>query len=231
MSVSCQTITLATCDAYLVPPHLIYTRRRTKAFVEPRHVSWKLAQDMTHRSLPEIGRLMGGYDHTSVLHGCRKIRDRMKEDAALRERYDSLRRVILKSIEQNEQVNWPEPKDWVLETAMILANDTGEPEPMAGAVAQAMVVGLMHYFARTRSLERANAELHDRLSELRDAMALKPLADELDYQRMAAAARVAAAWQRHQTRRFTTFEKASQSELEDALKSLSPLFAKTGEHV
>lgn len=227
MTVSCQTITLATCDAYLVSPAMIYTHRRTHAFVEPRHVSWQLARDMTTHSLPEIGRLMGGYHHTTVLYGCRTISAQMRQDQELRERYDNLRRLILSYAEEKAMGLWPAPGEWVLETAMLRANETGEPQPMAGSVAQAMVAGLMHYVARSRALERANVELRWRLNEIGETVTLL---DPADREKLDAAARVATAWQHLQARRFTPFERVAQTALENALKDLSPLFAKTGEH-
>ena len=35
-----------------------------------------LAKELTQKSLPEIGELFGGRDHTTVLHAVRKIADR-----------------------------------------------------------------------------------------------------------------------------------------------------------
>lgn len=44
-------------------------RTRTRPYVIPRQIAMFLARKWTTRSLPEIGRFMGGYDHTTVLHG------------------------------------------------------------------------------------------------------------------------------------------------------------------
>jgi chromosomal replication initiator protein len=67
--------------------------RRTKKIVRPRQVAMYLARELTTRSLPEIGRSMGGKDHTTVIHGVRKIEQLIAEGhaisadvAALRER-------------------------------------------------------------------------------------------------------------------------------------------------
>lgn len=49
------------------------SHRRTAAVVLPRQVAMYLAKEMTPKSLPEIGRLFGGRDHTTVLHAVRKI--------------------------------------------------------------------------------------------------------------------------------------------------------------
>lgn len=42
-----------------------------------------LAKELTQKSLPEIGELFGGRDHTTVLHAVRKIADVRSKDALL----------------------------------------------------------------------------------------------------------------------------------------------------
>lgn len=50
--------------------------------VEARHICWYLARTLTTFSLPEIGRLLGGgFHHTTVLHGVRKIKLKIFRDA------------------------------------------------------------------------------------------------------------------------------------------------------
>lgn len=48
-------------------------RRRTADITHPRQVGYFLCKSLTLRSLPEIGRFFGGRDHTTVLHGVRKV--------------------------------------------------------------------------------------------------------------------------------------------------------------
>ena len=43
-----------------------------------------LAREETNVSLPQIGRALGGRDHTTVLHGYQKIRAQVEEDDRLR---------------------------------------------------------------------------------------------------------------------------------------------------
>lgn len=47
--------------------------RRTANVVNPRQVAMYLCKELTLRSLPELGRRFGNRDHTTVLHGIRKI--------------------------------------------------------------------------------------------------------------------------------------------------------------
>ena len=47
--------------------------RRNQKFVVPRQVAMALCKRLTLKSLPEIGRRIGGKDHTTILHGCRRL--------------------------------------------------------------------------------------------------------------------------------------------------------------
>ncbi|MGE4322214.1 MAG: chromosomal replication initiator protein DnaA [Sphingobium sp.] len=49
------------------------SRRRARAVARPRQVAMYLAKQMTPRSLPEIGRIFGGRDHSTVIHAVRTI--------------------------------------------------------------------------------------------------------------------------------------------------------------
>jgi chromosomal replication initiation ATPase DnaA len=59
----------------------IRSGRRVSILTHPRQVAMYLCRHLTLRSLPEIGRHLGGKDHTTVLHGTRKIEAMMKRDA------------------------------------------------------------------------------------------------------------------------------------------------------
>lgn len=56
--------------------------RRTWKLVIPRQIAMALSKHLTRKSLPEIGRMMGGRDHTTVLHGIRRIQPVMDAVAA-----------------------------------------------------------------------------------------------------------------------------------------------------
>jgi chromosomal replication initiator protein len=53
-----------------------------------------LAKVLTLRSLPEIGRRLGGRDHTTVLHAVRKIEGAVNADATLKDDVDLLKRML-----------------------------------------------------------------------------------------------------------------------------------------
>jgi len=56
----------------------LLSKRRSRSIARPRQIAMALAKELTNHSLPEIGDAFGGRDHTTVLHGCRRV-------AALRE--------------------------------------------------------------------------------------------------------------------------------------------------
>lgn len=61
----------------------IKSPRRTMDVVHPRHIAMYLAKVLTQNSLPRIGKLFGGRDHTTVLHAVRKIEKLRQPDSAL----------------------------------------------------------------------------------------------------------------------------------------------------
>jgi chromosomal replication initiator protein len=50
-----------------------------------------LLREETGASLPQIGALLGGRDHTTVLYGCERIADLIEEDAEMRREVVNLR--------------------------------------------------------------------------------------------------------------------------------------------
>ena len=55
-------------------------KRRTKAVAFPRQVAMYISRELTEYSTTEVGTEFGGRDHTTVMHACQKIEDRMKLD-------------------------------------------------------------------------------------------------------------------------------------------------------
>lgn len=59
-------------------------KKRTATIVYPRQIAMYLARELTDFSLPEIGRFFGGKDHTTVIYGYDKIKDKLQTDDKLR---------------------------------------------------------------------------------------------------------------------------------------------------
>ncbi len=68
--------------------------KRLRTFARPRQVAMYLAKQLTSRSLPEIGRRFGGRDHTTVMHGVRKIEELKQTDGQIAEDVELLRRSL-----------------------------------------------------------------------------------------------------------------------------------------
>lgn len=68
--------------------------KRVRTLARPRQVAMYLAKHLTPRSLPEIGRRFGGRDHTTIMHGVRKIEELMATDSQLSDDLQMLRRLL-----------------------------------------------------------------------------------------------------------------------------------------
>jgi chromosomal replication initiator protein len=64
---------------------------RNKELVQPRQVAMYLIRQETEASLPEIGGLLGGRDHTTIIHGVDRIKDRLEAEEQLRRDVMSVR--------------------------------------------------------------------------------------------------------------------------------------------
>jgi len=70
------------------------TKRRNKQVVFPRQIAMYLSRELTDLSLPEVGELFGGKDHTTVLHSYKKIKEDVYNNPDLKERVDKIIQVI-----------------------------------------------------------------------------------------------------------------------------------------
>jgi chromosomal replication initiator protein len=64
----------------------LLSRDRSRRVAWPRHVAAYLCRKLTNSSLPEIGEVLGGRNHTSVLRAVRSVADRVSGDAAFASR-------------------------------------------------------------------------------------------------------------------------------------------------
>jgi chromosomal replication initiator protein len=71
--ISIEVIQKTVADYYKIKVADMYSKRRPANIAVPRQVAMYLAKELTQKSLPEIGELFGGRDHTTVLHAVRKI--------------------------------------------------------------------------------------------------------------------------------------------------------------
>jgi chromosomal replication initiator protein len=68
--------------------------KRVRNYARPRQIAMYLCKQMTSRSLPEIGRRFGGRDHTTVMHGVKRIEELKVQDGQIAEDLELLRRAL-----------------------------------------------------------------------------------------------------------------------------------------
>lgn len=92
--VSIEDIQRRVAEHYNIRLSDLVGQKRVRTIARPRQVAMYLAKQMTTRSLPEIGRRFGGRDHTTIMHGVRKIEELCAEDHSLAEDVQLLRRAL-----------------------------------------------------------------------------------------------------------------------------------------
>ena len=71
--ISVENIQKTVADYYKIKIADMYSKKRPASIARPRQIAMYLTKELTQKSLPEIGELFGGRDHTTVLHAVRKI--------------------------------------------------------------------------------------------------------------------------------------------------------------
>lgn len=80
LSVSAENIIKLVASKFGMKVSEIKSKKRNRNIVIPRQLAMYLIRKLTPLSLPEIGEIFGGMDHTSVLHGIRKMENLLKTD-------------------------------------------------------------------------------------------------------------------------------------------------------
>ena len=92
--VSVEEIQRKVSDHYNIRLSDMIGPKRLRSYARPRQVAMYLCKHMTSRSLPEIGRRFGGRDHTTVMHGVRRIEELKQTDGQIAEDLELLRRAL-----------------------------------------------------------------------------------------------------------------------------------------
>lgn len=81
--ISVENIQKAVADFYSIKVADMYSKKRPANIARPRQIAMFMAKELTQKSLPEIGELFGGRDHTTVLHAVRKVGGERAHDSQL----------------------------------------------------------------------------------------------------------------------------------------------------
>jgi chromosomal replication initiator protein len=92
--VGVENIQKTVADFYKIKVADMYSKKRPASIARPRQIAMYLAKEMTQKSLPEIGELFGGRDHTTVLHGVRKIAAERQKNTELNQQLHVLEQTL-----------------------------------------------------------------------------------------------------------------------------------------
>ena len=79
-----------TADYYSVKIDALSAKIRTKEIVTARQVAMYIAREITDSSLPKIGQVFGGRDHTTVMHAFDKISNEMGNNGGIKEAVEAI---------------------------------------------------------------------------------------------------------------------------------------------
>ena len=82
------------CEFFDIPEDLLRAKTRKQEVVNARQVAMYLSKALTNSSLKTIGLHFGGRDHSTVIHSCQTIHDRITTDSSFKQNIDQLRRRI-----------------------------------------------------------------------------------------------------------------------------------------
>ena len=92
--ISVENIQKTVADFFKIKVADMYSKRRPAGIAHPRQIAMYLAKEMTKKSLPEIGELFGGRDHTTVLHAVRKIANDRSKNSELNQQLHVLEQTL-----------------------------------------------------------------------------------------------------------------------------------------
>jgi len=78
-------------DTFNLTQEELLSRNRSRKISLPRQIAMYLLRDMVNASFPQIGKTMGGRDHTTVLYACEKIADLIERDDLFRRQVFQIR--------------------------------------------------------------------------------------------------------------------------------------------
>ena len=92
--ISVENIQKTVADYYKIKVADMYSKKRPASIARPRQIAMFLAKELTQKSLPEIGELFGGRDHTTVLHAVRKIGAERQQNTELNQQLHVLEQTL-----------------------------------------------------------------------------------------------------------------------------------------
>jgi chromosomal replication initiator protein len=79
-AISSQMVLRAVASFFSLKPAQLKAKNNSRPIAVPRQIAMYVCKELTHQSLPQIGKDFGGKHHTTVLHSIRKIDSLRKKD-------------------------------------------------------------------------------------------------------------------------------------------------------
>ncbi|MGH2567704.1 MAG: helix-turn-helix domain-containing protein, partial [Bacteroidota bacterium] len=89
---SIEQIQHAVCQFFDIPEDLLRAKTRKQEVVGARQTAMYIAKQLTNASLKTIGLHFGGRDHSTVIHACQAVEDRLKNDLKFKQDVEQLKR-------------------------------------------------------------------------------------------------------------------------------------------
>ena len=93
--ITIENIQRVVAEYYNIRVSDLHSKRRSRSITRPRQVAMSISKELTKNSLPEIGDLFGGRDHTTVIHACKKVEELRSTDIKMTEDYNNIKRLLL----------------------------------------------------------------------------------------------------------------------------------------
>jgi chromosomal replication initiator protein len=94
LDLSPEQILTAVARHYRLSEEELTGRSRKRAVSQPRQLCMYLIREETDSSLPQIGELLGGRDHTTIMHGCEKVAGQIETDEQLRRDWLAIKEML-----------------------------------------------------------------------------------------------------------------------------------------
>ncbi|MDR2785286.1 MAG: chromosomal replication initiator protein DnaA [Treponema sp.] len=95
-NISIEIIQRVVAEKFNLSPNDLKGKKRTQSIVYPRQLSMYIIREITEYTTTEIGTEFGGRDHTTVMHACQKIEERIKSDSSI----DSIIQGLIRAIKE-----------------------------------------------------------------------------------------------------------------------------------
>ncbi len=93
--ISCDFIKETVAKYFSINKEDLSGNKRSNDIAFPRQIAMYLCREIANMSYPQIGTDFGGRDHSTVMHGCKKIEKEMKEKSNTKLIVDSVKNIII----------------------------------------------------------------------------------------------------------------------------------------